>query len=366
MCVLFFASFTPTPSYASLDTEAEVVAALISATATHEAELRVADQRIRAQRAKIEELRLQVALGEDEADAAVAVIKRELTEKSETYIAELEKRDRSYAAEIALFRKDVEDIASTPEGLAALKLFNDGDELGALAILDDLRAARDKAREARINIESAVEARRIATLALEARNKGKLTTADLIQRFEEIVKLDAGVHWDWVELGRLYTDAGDLTSSLEAATKALKTATTDRDKSVAYAGIGDVQAAQGNLSAALTSYQSGFEIIQQLVSSDPGNADWQRGLFVFYDKIGNVQVAQGNLSAALKSYQSSFEITQQLASSDPGNADWQRDLSISYDKIGDVQVAQGNLSAALKSYQSSFEIRQKLASSDPG
>ncbi|MEP3673278.1 MAG: hypothetical protein ABJM86_10025, partial [Hyphomicrobiales bacterium] len=183
LIVFLIASIAPPHAHASLDTEAEVVAALISATATHEAELRVADQRIRAQRAKIEELRLQVALGEAEANAAVAVIKRELTEKSETYIAELEKRDRAYAAEIALFRKDVEDIASTPEGLAALKLFNDGDELGALAILDDLRAARDKAREARINIESAVEARRIATLALEARNKGKLTTADLIKRY---------------------------------------------------------------------------------------------------------------------------------------------------------------------------------------
>ena len=51
------------------------------------------------------------------------------------------------------------------------------------------------------------EARRIATLALDARAKGKLTTAQVIARFEEVTRLDAGVSRDWVELGRLYADS---------------------------------------------------------------------------------------------------------------------------------------------------------------
>ena len=64
-----------------------------------------------------------------------------------------------------------------------------------------------------------------------------------------------------------------------------------------------------------------------------------------YDKVGDVQVAQGDLPAALTSYQASLTIRERLAKSDPGNADWQRDLSASYDNVGDVQVAQGNLPA---------------------
>jgi hypothetical protein len=83
-----------------------------------------------------------------------------------------------------------------------LARFNAGDEIGALAILDDLRAARDAARQKRVNIESAAEGRRIATLALEARAKGKLTTAQVITRYEEVTTLDPAMHWDWVELGR--------------------------------------------------------------------------------------------------------------------------------------------------------------------
>ena len=75
-----------------------------------------------------------------------------------------------------------------------------------------------------------------------------------------------------------------------------------------------------------------------------------------YDKVGDVQMAQGNLPAALTSYQASLAIMERLAKSDPGNADWQRDLSVSYEQVGDVQVAQGNLPAALASYQAGLAI----------
>jgi hypothetical protein len=53
---------------------------------------------------------------------------------------------------------------------------------------------------------------------------------------------------------------------------------------------------------------------------------------VSYNKVGDVQVAQGNLPAALVSYQASLTIRDRLAKSDPGKAGWQRDLSVSYDK----------------------------------
>ena len=58
-----------------------------------------------------------------------------------------------------------------------------------------------------------------------------------------------------------------------------------------------------------------------------------------------MQVAQGNLPAALTSYQAGFAIIDRLAKSDPGNAGWQRDLSVSYREVGDVQMAQGDLPA---------------------
>ena len=107
-------------------------------------------------------------------------------------------------------------------------------------------------------------------------------------------------------------------------------------------------------------------ISERLAKADPGNAGWQRDLSVTHNKIGNVQVAQGDLPAALTSYQASLAIRDRLAKADPGNAGWQRDLSVSHDRIGDVQVEQGDLPAALTSYQASLAISRAAGQGGPG
>ena len=91
-----------------------------------------------------------------------------------------------------------------------------------------------------------------------------------------------------------------------------------------------MQQAQGDLAAALTSYQASHEILERLAKADPGNAGWQRDLSVSHEKIGDVQRAQGDLAAALTSYRASLAIMERLAKADPGNAGWQRDLALSY------------------------------------
>ncbi len=71
--------------------------------------------------------------------------------------------------------------------------------------------------------------------------------------------------------------------------------------------------AQGDLKAALKSYSDSLAIFERLAKSDPGNADWQRDLSVSYNKVGDVQMAQGDLKAALKSYSDSRAIFERLA-----------------------------------------------------
>ena len=84
-----------------------------------------------------------------------------------------------------------------------------------------------------------------------------------------------------------------------------------------------------------------------------------------YDKIGNIEQAQGNLAAALTSFQAGMVIAQKLTAADPGNSQWQQDLSVSHIRIGDIEKAQGNLAAALTSFQVSMAIRRKLVATDP-
>lgn len=278
---------------AQVDPKAEVAAALYAASATQAAAERAADAKLRVQRNEIEVLRSQVQSGAAQHQAA-------LTVAEEKYVAALASRDRAYAQEIAVFRKAVEDIAATPEGAAALARFNAGDEIGALAVLDDLRAARNAARKKRAEIESAMEGRRIATLALEARTRGKLTTAQVITRYEEVTRLDPGVHWDWVELGRLYQAIGNLPASLRAAQAATKTATDERDQSVANDAIGDVLVAQGDLPAALTAYRASHAIFETLAKRDPRNSEWQRDLIVSYVKLSEVTGDKTYVTKALQ------------------------------------------------------------------
>jgi tetratricopeptide (TPR) repeat protein len=266
---------------ASVDPKAEVAAALYATSATQAAAERAADAKLRTQRKEIDAVRAKVQAGTAQHQA-------ELTAAEEKYVAELAARDRAYAHEIAVFRKAVEDIAATPEGAEPLARFNAGDEPGTLTVLDQLRAARDEAREKRADLESAAEGRWIATLALEARTWGKFITAQVITRYEEVTRLDPGVPSDWVELGRLYRDAGNLPAALRAAQAAAKTAADERDQAVANEAIGDMLVAQGNLPAALTSYRVSLGIAETLAKRDTRNGEWQRDLIVSYVAVEQI------------------------------------------------------------------------------
>ena len=96
--------------------------------------------------------------------------------------------------------------------------------------------------------------------------------------------------------------------------------------------------AQGDLAAALTSYQASHAIAERLAKADPGNAGWERDLSVSQEKIGDMRLAQGDLAAALTSYQASHAIRVRLAKTDPGNAGWERDLAISYGRLAIVEA----------------------------
>jgi len=189
---------------------------------------------------------------------------------------------------------------------------------------------------------------------------------------------------DLSEIGRAFSDyalaltyAGRLPPARNAAMEAVRIrqdvitahpadAQWQRDLSVSYERLGDVQQAQGDLAGALASYRQSLTIREKLTQQDPGNAEWQRDLSVSYERLGDVQQAQGDLAGALASYQQSLTIREKLTQQDPGNAQWQRDLSVSYERLGNVQQAQGDLAEALASHRQSLAIREKLTQQDPG
>jgi hypothetical protein len=85
-----------------------------------------------------------------------------------------------------------------------------------------------------------------------------------------------------------------------------------------------------------------MEIAARLAQSDPANAGWRRDLSVSHNKIGDVLRDQGDLPAALVSFQSAMRIAERLAQSDPTNATWRRDLERIGKRISDVEARRGS------------------------
>jgi len=137
-----------------------------------------------------------------------------------------------------------------------------------------------------------------------------------------------------------------------------------RRKAVSYNNRGDLFL-ERDLDLAGASYQIALAIHKQLAARDPANIERQRDLSISYERIGDVQDAQENRQAALSAYEDSLKLRQELAARDPANLEWQHDLSVSYNKIGDVQYTQRALAAALSAYQQSLQIAEKLAAHDP-
>ena len=71
----------------------------------------------------------------------------------------------------------------------------------------------------------------------------------------------------------------------------------------------------------------------------PRQAGWQRDLSVSYNNIGDVQSAQGDLAGALKSYRDSFGIREKLPSGTPAMRAGSATSRVSYNNVGDVQSA---------------------------
>jgi tetratricopeptide (TPR) repeat protein len=169
---------------------------------------------------------------------------------------------------------------------------------------------------------------------------------------------------------------GDLSGALQNYRKSLAIAETlarmdpanaewQRDLSVSYERIGDVLNIQGLLSEALNNYRSCMTIRHTLSEHDPANATARRDLFVSYQRMGEVMSAQGDLKGALDYYRQCLDIAKTLVGQDPDSRDLQRDLSTSYESVGNVLQAQGNLTAALKNYRDGRTLREELVRQEP-
>jgi tetratricopeptide (TPR) repeat protein len=122
------------------------------------------------------------------------------------------------------------------------------------------------------------------------------------------------------------------------------------DLSVSHERIGDLLRDQGNLPAALQSYEAALPIFERLVKADPIDTGWQSRLSASLSRIGAVHYAQRNFAGALESYRAPLAIHQRPASTDATNIDWQN-LANAHGNIAGVLHARGDRKGALASWR---------------
>jgi hypothetical protein len=88
-----------------------------------------------------------------------------------------------------------------------------------------------------------------------------------------------------------------------------------------------VQLAQGNLPAALSSYQAGVAIFDRLVKSDPGNTEWQRDLSLTHASLANVYQKANQPWRVREELAAARAIIVQLMAQHPDSPEWKQDIA---------------------------------------
>ncbi len=226
------------------------------------------------------------------ADGRVAGAAAEL-EKARADYAQLVQtialRDAASRAEIEAYRAEAQGLAAqaTPERLAALQRFADGDRVGAWPVLEALRVAEDRAIEAASNARRAVRWRQDADLREIMRVNGEASTADVLALWDEAARLDPRDFWTHIYRARLALPLGQTSKALEAAQMARRVAQGPREESVALNEIGRILQTR-DPAGALRAYEESLAIRRDLLAKEPGNVERLRDVSVSLANVGRI------------------------------------------------------------------------------
>jgi serine/threonine-protein kinase len=244
---------------------------------------------------------------------------------------------------------------------------------------DELDTARKAAADER---DSFVES--IAGMVKDAdMEAGKFRQAFLKKANDSVLKfapanatiaaqMDHKMVWTHLSLARISktkneTDAAlkeynlALTLAEKAAKRQRDNPEAQRDLSVCYNDLGNLNLRLNKLGAALEFLHKDLSISKKLAEAAPQNADAQRDLAITYRSLGETYFTQKASDRAVKHYEEALTISQRLAVEYPKDGQFQCDLSVTYYALGSIHFQAGQYEEALTRYTQDLKVSRALA-----
>jgi tetratricopeptide (TPR) repeat protein len=178
------------------------------------------------------------------------------------------------------------------------------------------------------------------------------------------------------KIGSVRLDQGQLAAAmtsyqaaLSVATRLAEAAPTKIDRQLAVAEveafIGMTQWRQGRLDEAQRRFASAQGTLQHAAERDPGNTQLAFQRATLDNNIGHVMEARGELDQAATQYRHMLAQMQDLVTGQPHNADWVEYLGSAYNNLGKLALMRGDLAEAVAQYKADERIQSGLSAADP-
>lgn len=367
---LALAAFTPLSappawSQPSVMVQAQAASVAVGLAAQYQATLirerRLADDREMRLLAQ-SEARLQMARAQADArvagaDAALDAARRDY----EALCSQVTTREASLHAEIEAYRAEALGMATraTPERLAALARFADGDRVGAWPVIEELMQASVRARMAAAASAAAGEVREVAALREIMWLNSEATSAQALALWDQAASLDPRHLDTHLRRARLLEDVGQIGQARTALNAALELAATNEQRFAVNTELGRLAMAEGDLERAKAAFEAQLPWLRARAQQTP-TGEARRQLVVALNNLGDVLTRQGDPNGAYQAYHEALGLTLTLSREEPASLLLLLDITISNDRIGDLLYAHGMFDRAGPIFQENLDFRRTL------
>ncbi|MBX7247434.1 MAG: hypothetical protein K1X35_00115 [Caulobacteraceae bacterium] len=302
----------------------------------------------------------------DAAKAQLAQLDAQLKEVNARLLATQQAGDE-LKAQLREYQRQITDAVenASPEVAAAYELYAQGDRDTAYEVIDRLSQAEAAAAKRAGEIRAGALMRRPAVLSMDRKDRGEMTTAQVIDAWARAQAADPEYHRGWIDLTNLQMEAGRVGDARRSAEEALRTAETEVDKAISSGLIGDVMLAAGDVNGARKRWADGVLALDAVPAASPDHDKAEEATMAILDRLGDLYSDEYDYAAAAGVYTREIGIARSRAAASDAIGR-QRDLLVALAKMADAYGAAENPVEQKKALEELLAVSARVLATSPG